>query len=82
MIKPVHSDINDSSVHERMGAMNNKPQDQTSAPKRIKRSETDRRQIFAFDHFFNPEKERRRNIKDRRYDKNRPKGDLANIFLG
>jgi hypothetical protein len=55
---------------------------QTSAPKRVERSETERRCICAFEYFFNPEKERRMNIKDRRYDKNRPKGNLSNIFPG
>lgn len=55
---------------------------QSSARKRIERSEKERRQICAFDYFFNAEKERRMNIKDRRYKENRPKGNLSNTFLG
>jgi hypothetical protein len=55
---------------------------QTKNGKRIKRAETDRRQICAFDYFFNSEKERRMNLKDRRYKENRPKGNMSNTFLG
>jgi hypothetical protein len=46
---------------------------QTSATRKIKRSGKDRRKIIAFEYFFNPEKERRKNIRDRRRELNRPK---------
>ena len=70
------------SVHERENTMKKKLKKQSSAPKKVKRSEKDRRQICAFDYFFNPEKERRMGITDRRYEKCRPKGNLTTIFLG
>ncbi len=61
--------------------MNTRQKNQKPAPKKIKRSEKDRRQLFTFDHFFNPENEKRENIKDRRREMSRPRVDLNNIFL-
>ena len=53
-----------------------------SDQKKVARSEADRRQILAFQHFFNPENERRMNIKDRRREVKKSSGSLKNIFLG